>query len=65
MSGPGGKNHKVDRQRKSPQNLRYINERRHQKSHVRRINKHIARYGNSDKVAVKALELYKVAAGVR
>ena len=65
MAGPGGKCIKVDRCRKSPQNLRYKNERRHEKSHIRRIRKHVARYGEADKTANAALTRYKLTAGVR
>jgi hypothetical protein len=62
----GGKSSKKDRTRKSAQNLRYKNENRHAKSHVRRITKHIKRYGGtSDKVALKALDSYKRQAGIR
>lgn len=58
------KNRKQGRTKKSGQNARYINEGRHNKSHVRRIGKHIERYGESDKVAVNALQAYKIKAGV-
>lgn len=40
----GDKSKKVGRQIKSPQNIRYKAERRHEKSHIRRIKKHIDRY---------------------
>lgn len=60
----GKKSSKADRSRKSPQNLRYKNERRHEKSHVRRITHHLIKFG-ADKVAQKALAEYKIKAGVR
>ena len=41
MAGTKSKSDKKDRHRKSAQNLRYINERRHAKSHVRRIRSHL------------------------
>jgi hypothetical protein len=40
MATKGG-TRKHDRNRKSAQNLRYINERRHEKSHTRRVRKHL------------------------
>ena len=64
MASQGKKSSKADRNRKSPHCLRYKAERRHEKSHIRRIVKHLARYGD-DKVAKKALESYKYQAGVR
>lgn len=36
---------KYGRNRKSGQNLKYLNENRHCKSHVRRIKRHVQRYG--------------------
>lgn len=53
---------KLGRIRKSPQNLRYKNERRHEKSHVKRIAKHLKRHPN-DKVAVSEHTRYRAAAG--
>lgn len=46
---------KHGRNKKSGQNLIYRNELRHEKSHVRRIRKHIARYGSADVAAVESL----------
>ncbi len=58
----GGKgNKKKDRNKKSIQNLRYINEHRHDKSHIRRITKHLLAQPN-DQTAIKALEMYKIRA---
>lgn len=56
----GGKSSKRDRTRKSAQNLRYKNEKRHEKSHARRIRKHIARYSpnGTDEVAAEAIKRY-------
>jgi hypothetical protein len=65
MAGPGGKCSKADNKRKSPQNLKYKAERRHEKSHIRRITVHMARYGEADKTASEALKKYKLMAGVR
>ncbi len=59
------KSKKADRCRKSTQNLRYRNEHRHEKSHIRRINRHLGRYGTGDKAASDALQRYKYAAGIR
>ena len=59
------KSKKHGRNTKSPHNIRYKNERRHEKSHVRRIKRHLMRYGEADKVAEKALTEYKAKAGVR
>lgn len=44
----------------------YRNENRREKSHIRRIAKHLARYdaNKRDNVARKALESYQVKAGV-
>lgn len=65
MAGQKQKNRKLDRVRKSPQNLRYKNEARHAKSHVRRITKHMDRYDKlgRDKTAIAALTTYKAQAG--
>jgi len=57
------KNSKQDRTRKSAQNLRYRNENRHAKSHIKRITKHLARYSENDKIAAAALTNYKAKAG--
>lgn len=59
-----GKSSKAGRQKKHGQNLKYINEDRHKKSHIRRIKKHLVRFLN-DKVAVAALETYKTKLGSR
>lgn len=58
------KNRKQGRTKKSGQNARYINEGRHNKSHIRRITKHLARYGDKDRTATQALQNYKIKAGV-
>jgi len=57
------KNKKQGRCKKSSQNLRYINEGRHNKSHVRRIEKHLRRFAN-DRAAMNALRLYQIKAGI-
>lgn len=57
------KNKKQGRTRKSAQNLRYINEGRHNKSHVRRIEKHLKRFP-MDVGAAQALRLYQIKAGI-
>lgn len=57
----GGSCKKVDRQRKSPGNLRYIGEHRHDKSHIRKIKRHLSRVGH-DACAERALEKYQKAA---
>lgn len=49
---------KPGRNRKG-QNTRYINESRFAKSHIRRIKKHLKRYGDKDKVAVAELQRYQ------
>lgn len=51
------KSRKLDRNRKSGQNLVYKNEHRHEKSHIRRIKKHILRYGK-DPIATERLLKY-------
>lgn len=56
----GKKNRKVGRSKKSASNLRYINEHRHTKSHIRRITKHLVRFPD-DKAAQDALEIKKLA----
>jgi hypothetical protein len=58
------KQRKHGRNLKSGNNLRYKAEKRHEKSHVRRITKHIKRYGETDKVAVAALKAYETKAGI-
>jgi hypothetical protein len=49
---------KPGRNRKG-QNLKYISERRHAKSHIRRIRAHLARYGKKDKKAVETQAWYE------
>lgn len=60
---PNAKSDKKDRHSKSKQNLRYINERRHAKSHVKRLKKHLETQPD-DKLAKIALAKYKIEAGV-
>jgi len=48
------KSRKWDRNRKCGQNLRYKAENRHEKSHIRRIRKHVVRYG-IDSMAISRL----------
>lgn len=50
---------KPGRNRKG-QNLRYIGERRHQKSHIRRIKTHLRRYGTNDLQAKASLQWYEM-----
>ena len=52
---------KVDRNRKSAQNQRYLLERRHAKSHVKRLKVHLNRF-SGDEVAQKALAKYQASA---
>jgi hypothetical protein len=54
------KSRKHSRNRKSGQNLVYKAEHRHEKGHVRRIKRHLNRYGFGDAVASKALMDYAV-----
>jgi len=61
--GEKNKNRKIGRIKKSSQNLRYRNENRHEKSHVRRIAKHLKRFPD-DKVATRELQRYKIAARI-
>lgn len=58
------KSKKHDRQRKSPSNLRYINEKRHGKSHIRRMLKHLLRYPNDTRTA-ETMMLAKRAIGMK
>ena len=62
---PAGGTKKRKFKKTKPCNLRYKAEHRHEKGHIRRIAKHIKRYGDGDVVAVEALRLHRVAAGVR
>lgn len=55
----GGKNRKFGRDKKSGSNLRYINEHRRTKSHIRRMTKHLKRFPD-DVVATKELERAKL-----
>lgn len=64
MAGPGNCK-KKDKRRKSAANLRYIHEHRHDKSHIRKIKRHLAARPN-DLCAQRALEKYqKLAFGAR
>lgn len=53
---------KKDKHRKTAQNLNYKSANRREKSHCRRIMKHLDRYGY-DKVAVEGLIAYAGKAG--
>ena len=57
-----GKSSKAGRQKKSGQNLAYINEQRHDKSHVRRIRRHLVRFAG-DKKAAASLVYYNARLG--
>ncbi len=57
------KSSKADRKRKSAGNLKYINEQRHDKSHVRRLSKHLLRF--VDRMAAEKLAFYKARLGAR
>jgi hypothetical protein len=59
-----GKSSKAGRKKKSAQNLRYINEQRHDKSHVRRLKLHCARFP-SDKTGAATLAYYTGRLGKR
>ena len=68
MATKSGGQRKLDRCKRNGQNSAYKAERRHQKSHVRRIERRLARYSttnnhghHTDRVAQKALELYRAA----
>ena len=58
------KSDKQDKKRKSGQNLAYKAAQRHEKSHVRRIKKHLKRYGRHDKVSTDALISYATKLGL-
>jgi len=57
MAKSQNKSSKIGRQKKSGQNLRYFNEDRHTKSHIRRIKKHLLRFP-SDISAVDTMKYY-------
>jgi hypothetical protein len=57
------KQRKHGRANRNQQNARYKAERRHEKSHVRRIAKHLKRFPN-DHYATQMLAQYKLKAGV-
>lgn len=59
-----GKSTKAGRNRKSGQNLKYFNESRHVKSHIRRIKKHLIRFAG-DKAAIAALAAQTAKLGSR
>lgn len=45
--------------------LAYYGEHRREKSHIRRILKHLKRYTGNDECALEALSRFKAAAGIR
>lgn len=51
------KSGKADRNRKEANNLAYKAEKRHEKSHVRRLTRHMERFPN-DKAGAAALKRY-------
>ncbi len=59
-----GKSSKAGRQKKAGQNLAYINEQRHDKSHVRRLVRHCAKF-IGDKIAAASLVYYRGLLGKR
>jgi len=64
VAGKEGKSSKAGRQKKSGQNLRYINEQKHDKSHVRRLVRHCARFPG-DKKGAASLAWYRGRLGHR
>lgn len=50
--------------KKSAQNVRYINERQHNKSHIRRLIKHLRGNNANDRAAKGALIHHSVQAGI-
>ena len=60
----GGKSSKAGRNKKGGQNLAYINEQRHDKSHVRRLIRHCERFA-TDKIAAASLVWYRARLGQR
>lgn len=56
----GKKNRKLDRNRKNAQNLRYKGEKRHVKSHIKRLKVAVAKNPN-DTYAKEALKNYQAA----
>ncbi len=59
-----GKSSKAGRQKKSGQNLAYINEQRHDKGHVRRLRRHCVRFPQ-DKAGAATLAYYNGRLGKR
>lgn len=59
----GRKGRKIGRSKRNGQALRYKNERRRERSHVRRISKHLEKHQN-DNYAKAMLAQYKLAAGI-
>ena len=64
MAKNQNKSSKVGRQRKRGQNLRYINENRHTKGHIRRLKVHTSRFP-TDVRAADTLSYYKGKLGTR
>lgn len=52
------KSSKADKKRKTGCNLAYKGEQRHEKSHVKRIKKHLNRYSANDRTACDSLMKY-------
>lgn len=50
--------------RKKAHILAYYNSNRREKSHIRRITRHLIRYGEQDSVAQTALKKYRAVAGI-
>ncbi len=61
-SKPKGRKGKIGK--KKGQMLAYRNESRREKSHIKRITRHLARYGSNDLVATEALKSYRRKIGV-
>ena len=59
-----GKSAKAGRRKKSGQNLKYIGEQRHDKSHVKRLTAHVARFP-TDKAGIASLAYYRGRLGIR
>jgi hypothetical protein len=59
-----GKSSKAGRSKKSGQNLKYIGEQRHDKSHVKRLLRHVSLFPG-DKAGAASLTFYRAKLGIR
>ncbi len=63
MANKGKKSRKHGRTKRNGQNSKYINEQRHEKSHIRRMTAHLLRVRLTDTYALNCLHMLNIKVG--